>query len=105
MRFCGLYGHSAPETIPGKRPKVRNAWFSPGECSRLVLTVLREAGQPLSTRTLTETIMRAKELDPADDLTRAMIQQTILDTLGRSAGTIERLRGEAGQMAVWRLAA
>ena len=94
-----LFGRAKPEEIPGKRPRRRNSWFRPGECSRIVLTVLREAARPLDTRAVTEAVMRVNGMDTADDHTRAMLQKAILETLGRSAGPIERIAGLSGQTA------
>ena len=38
-----------PETIPARRPKARNDWFSHGECLRRIYDVLRDAPEPART--------------------------------------------------------
>ena len=69
----------------------RVSWFHPGECRRLIYNLLRDAPQPLATRELAERVMAAKGIPAVDDhRTRALIQKTVLASLSRAKGTIER---------------
>jgi hypothetical protein len=90
-----------PNEIRPKQPRERNAWFRPGECLRLIYDELREAAQPLTTRELTERIMRVKAMPTADDQRRAAIQKTLLASLNRAKPTIARV--EAAGVVRWRL--
>ena len=90
-----------PEAIRSRQLRVRNAWFRPGECLRLIYDVLRDAAKPMTTRELVERIMAAKAITAADDRQRSLIQKTVLGSLNRTRETIERL--ETGGVARWRL--
>jgi hypothetical protein len=79
-----------PKDIRTKQPRERNAWFRPGECLRLIYDELREATQPVTTRELTERIMRLKAILPADSDRRKRIQKTCWL---RSTGRSRRSRG------------
>ena len=80
----------------------RVSWFHPGECRRLIHDVLRDAPQPLATRELAERVMAAKSISAADDhRTRALIQKTVLASLSRVNGTIERT--EVDGVVSWRV--
>ena len=69
----------------------RVSWFGPGECRRLIYDVLRDAPQPLATRELAERVMAAKGIPAVGDhRTRALIQKTVLASLSRAKGTVER---------------
>ena len=80
----------------------RVSWFGPGECRRLICDVLRDARQPLTTRELAERVMAAKGIPVVDDQrTRALIQKTVLASLSRAKGTIERT--EVAGAVSWRV--
>jgi hypothetical protein len=96
-----LYGEAKPEAIRPKRVTQRNAWFSPGECARLVYDTLRPAEKPVGTREITEAAMTAKGLDFSDERTRAMVQKTVLATLNRLDG-VERI-DMGGNMVGWQV--
>lgn len=98
-----LYGEAEPEAIPPKRPVQRNDWFRVGECSRMVLDALRRADAPLTTREMTERLLAAKGQPTDDARTRAMVQRTVLGTLNRMKGMVEKIEGRPGADAVWRL--
>ena len=68
----------------------RVSWFRPGECRRLIYDVLRDAPQPLAMRELAERVTAARGTPAADNRTRALIQKTVLASLSRAKGTIER---------------
>ena len=73
-----------PKDIRPKQPRVRNVWFRPGECLRLIYDALREATQPVTTRELTERIMGVKAMAAADDHRRELVQKTLLGSLNRA---------------------
>ena len=79
----------------------RVSWFRPGECRRLIYDVLRDAPQPLATRELAERVMAARGTPAADNRTRALIQKTVLASLSRAKGTIERT--EVGGVVSWQV--
>ena len=79
----------------------RVSWFGPGECRRLIYDVLRDAPQPLATRELAERVMAARGTPAADKRTRALIQKTVLASLSRAKGTIERT--EVAGVVSWRV--
>ena len=69
----------------------RVSWFGAGECRRLIYDMLRDAPQPLATRELAERVMAAKGIPAVGDhRTRALIQKTVLASLSRAKGTVER---------------
>lgn len=88
-----------PDTDLQQRDRV--SWFRPGECLRAIYDVLREAPQPLTTRDVAGRVIAAKGVTIADERTRALIQKTILASLSRAKGTIERL--EADGVVSWRV--
>jgi hypothetical protein len=79
----------------------RVSWFGPGECRRLIYNVLRDAPQPLATRELAERVMAAKSIPAANHRTRALIQKTVLASLSRAKGTVERT--EVDGVVSWRV--
>ena len=79
----------------------RVSWFGPGECRRLIFDVLRDAPQPLATWELAERVMAARGTPAADKRTRALIQKTVLASLSRAKGTIERT--EVAGVVSWRV--
>jgi len=79
----------------------RVSWFRPGECRRLIYDVLRDAPQPLATRELAGRVMAARGTPAADNRTRALIQKTVLASLSRAKGTIERT--ETAGVVGWRV--
>jgi hypothetical protein len=91
-----------PNRIRPKQQRARSVWFRPGECLRLIHDELREAAQPMTTRQLTERIIRVKALPMADDRQRALVQKTILGSLNRAKQTIVRV--EVAGVVSWRLA-
>ena len=79
----------------------RVSWFRPGECRRLIYDVLRDAPQPLATRELDERVMAAGGMPATDNRARALIQKTVLASLSRAKGTIERT--ETAGVVSWRV--
>jgi hypothetical protein len=90
-----------PKDIRPKQPRARNVWFRPGECLRLIYDALREATQPVTTRELSERIMRVKAMVAADDHRRELVQKTLLGSLNRAKQTIARV--ETAGVVSWRL--
>jgi hypothetical protein len=90
-----------PKDIRPKQPRVRNAWFRPGESLRLIYDELREATQPLTTRELAERIMRLKAMPAADHQRRELVQKTLLGSLNRAKQTIARV--ETAGVIRWQL--
>ena len=87
--------------IRPRRRYMRNTWFRHGECLRLIYDVLREAGQPVTTRDLTERIMQIKAIPAAEARIRDLVQRTLLASLNRAKDTIAR--SDAGGVVAWRL--
>ncbi len=79
----------------------RVSWFRPGECRRLIYDVLRDAPEPLPTRELAERVMAARGIPAADGRTRALIQKTVLASLSRAKGVVERV--ETAGVVSWRV--
>jgi len=88
------------DTNPAQQ-RERVSWFRPGECRRLIYDVLRDTPQPLATRELSERVMAAKGIPAVDGRTRALIQKTVLASLSRAEGTIERT--ETAGVVSWRV--
>lgn len=89
------------DTNPASQ-RERVSWFRPGECRRLLYDLLRDAPQPLATRVLAERVMAAKGIPVVDDhRTRALIQKTVLASLSRAKGAIERT--EMAGVVSWRV--
>jgi hypothetical protein len=90
-----------PTEIRPRRQYVRNPWFRHGECLRLIYDALREAGQPVTTRDLSERIMQIKAIPIAETRTRDLVQRTLLASLNRAKDTIAR--SDVGDVVAWRL--
>ncbi len=88
------------DTNPAQQ-RERVSWFRPGECRRLIYDVLRDAPQPLATRELAERVMAARGTPATDNRTRALIQKTVLASLSRAKGTVERT--EVDGVVSWRV--
>ncbi len=89
-----------PKDIRPRQQRVRNVWFRPGECLRLIYDQLREATQPITTRELAEQIMRVKGMPVADN-SRERVQKTLLASLNRAKETTARV--ETAGVVSWRL--
>ena len=75
--------------------------FRPGECRRSIHDVLRNAPQPLAMRELAGCAMAARGTPAGDGRTRALVQKTVLASLTRAKGTIERT--ETAGVVRWRV--
>ena len=79
--------------------------FTRGEVTRIFLAVLVDAGPPLSTATLIETIILARGLDRTDPGVRKAVARRLGPSLrytDRKRGLIRSLPGP-GQMLMWEL--
>lgn len=94
----------APGQSPSKRPGGSHP-LRRGECSRLVLDVLRRATQPLTTREITERLLVGKRIGATNSGDQDALQKTVLAALmgGRNKGLIERSSSGRGVAASWRL--
>lgn len=90
-----------PHELPPQQRRSHSAWFRHGECLRLIYDELRDASQPMTTRELTERIMRVKAVPVDDDRCRELMQKTLLGSLNRAKETIARI--ESGGVVSWRL--
>src|ERR1700675_2674590 len=90
-----------PKDIRPRQRRTHNAWFRHGECLRLIYGAVREAIQPVTTRDLTDRIMRVKAMPAADDHRRELVQKTLLASLNRAKETIARV--ETAGVVSWRL--
>ena len=90
-----------PHEILPKQRRANSAWFSHGECLRLIYDELRDASQPMTTRELTERIMHIKAVPVDDDRCRELMQKTLLGSLNRAKETIARI--EIAGVVTWRL--
>lgn len=91
----------APEAISLRSQRSRSAWFHPGKCLRLIDDVLREAPQPMTTRALTEQVMKLKAIALTDGRSCALVQKAVLGSLSRAKATIQRV--EIAGAASWRI--
>lgn len=94
----------APGMSLSKR-SARPSWLRRGECSRLVLDVLRSAMQLLTAREITERLLAGKRAGAANTEARDALHKTVLAALsnGRNKGLIERSGSGRGVAATWRL--
>ena len=94
----------APGMSLSKRP-ARSSWLWRGECSRLVLDVLRRATQPLTAREITERLLTEKRAGAANAGDQDALHKTVLAALngGKNKGIIERTGSSRGAAASWRI--
>jgi len=84
-----------PDAIRPRAPRQRNDWFEHGECARLVYDALRDALRdapaPLATAEIARRLMATKGLPLDDERTRALVHKTVLGSLNRAGGSLEKL--------------
>jgi hypothetical protein len=68
--------------LPARQRGSRHQWFGPGACQRLVLEVLRDAVEPLSSRALAQEVAARKGLEDRRDVL-AVVQKTASAVLRR----------------------
>lgn len=66
--------------IKAVRRYQRSEYFKQGECSRLVLDVLRESEAPMTSQQVTDEIVRAEDL-VLDDIGLVEVRRTVLNVL------------------------
>jgi hypothetical protein len=71
--------------IRARKRRRAHRWFGPGECQRLVLEVLRDAGGPLSDQCVTTAVALRKGLQDHPEVL-ASLQKTALAVLRRLTG-------------------
>jgi hypothetical protein len=87
--------------IPARTRGSRHLWFGPGECQRLVLEVLRDAIEPLSSRALAQAVAARKGLEDRRDVLAA-VQKSASAVLRRLvAKGVVRRQALADGTAVW----
>ncbi|MBV9783124.1 MAG: hypothetical protein JO264_04835 [Acidisphaera sp.] len=69
------------DTIPRVRPIPRRHTAFRGESSRLILDMLREAGEPLATRDIVRRVMEARGLNTADRTMAETMRQRVSSSL------------------------
>lgn len=95
----------AVESIRPKAFRPPKDWANRGEMSRLVLSILRQAAEPLTTRDIAVEMLVSRALDKSD--------QRLLRTMTKRVGVALRTQREAGrtkaeqgpgQMMLWEIA-
>lgn len=88
-------------TLPPRRFFQSSRIFAQGECNRLILEILREAGGTLNTQAIAERIALRKGLDKSKMVTA---RETILESLkrGEKTGKVRR-NGREGMALLWQL--
>ncbi|MEB0032690.1 hypothetical protein QN372_18230 [Undibacterium sp. RTI2.1] len=81
-------------TVKAKRTNKRNTYFKKGEAQRMTLDVLREEGKPLSSREITDRLLKSKNIESNPALV-ARIQKNVIAVLHRQDGHLVR-QVEAG---------
>lgn len=92
--------HIRPKPVPA----VYKAF--PGDMIRMVLSMLREAPGPLSTKTITLHVMAARGVDSANKQDFELFRQRVGSMLRhhRAKGLIRSFVGEDGQFMLWEIA-
>lgn len=72
-------------TIRVRQHRKRNIYFKQGECARLALDVLREAGSAMSTEAVALAVLRKKGLDVADKDVVAFFKKAAITALRHQA--------------------
>ena len=93
------------ETIKPRAFRPPNDWSSRGEMARMVLSILRQAEEPLTSRDIALEMLVTRALDPQDQrLLRLMVKR--VGVALRHQRDHERVRSEQGpgQYMVWEIA-
>ena len=82
-----------PNHIVTVRPVARCAWFKRGRLRRYALESLRDAGQPLPTRLITDYVMRANGMGGVEPSVRTQCRELVRIALMRMVrrGTVRRI--------------
>ncbi len=92
-----------PASIRPRQQRTRNEWFEHGECVRLVCDILRDAPAPMATTDIALRLIESKGISAGDERSRALVQKTVLGSLNRAGGTVERMVVDG--LVCWRVAA
>lgn len=92
----------APETIRPKAFRPPPDWAHKGEMSRLVLSILRQAAEPLTTRDIALQMLLERAMDKSDQrLLRLMVKRVgVALRIQRENGTAKAEQGP-GQYQLW----
>jgi len=94
---------SQPEAIRPRQQRTRNEWFDHGECVRLVCDILRDAPAPMATANIASRLIAQKGIPAGDERSRALVQKTVLGSLNRADGMVEKMVVDG--LVCWRVAA
>lgn len=90
-------------TVRAKTHRVRNQYFKPGECQRLILEIYRDAaGQELSSRQVAEQMVLRKGFENTSDMIEQM-QKNAVAVLRRLEGKLFQLGNGIGRAQTWAL--
>ena len=90
-------------TVRAKTHRVRNQYFKPGECQRLILEIYRDAaGQGLSSRQIAEQMVLRKGFENTSDMIEQM-QKNAVAVLRRLEGKLFQLGNGIGRAQTWAL--
>lgn len=92
------------ETIKPRAFRPPDDWSNRGEMSRMVLTILRQAVEPLTSRDIALEMLVTRALDPKDErLLRLMVKRVgVALRHQRDAGRVKSDQGP-GQYMVWEI--
>ncbi len=79
-----------PEAIPPLQSRPQQDWAAKGEVARLVLAILREAGEPMPTAALAAEVHRRRGLEGAPMAAHTKRLRNCLDRQ-KARGTIQRV--------------
>ncbi len=90
-------------TVRAKTHRVRNQYFKPGECQRLILEIYQDAaGQELSSRQVAEQMVLRKGFENTSDMIEQM-QKNAVAVLHRLEGKLFQLGNGIGRAQTWAL--
>lgn len=90
-------------TISAKAHRERNQYFKPGELGRLILDILRNASEPMTSRQIACSVLDAKSLEQnTKNVERFQIRA--LDTLRKQAASGVVVNEVFDDVRVWRVA-
>jgi hypothetical protein len=98
----------APEfdlrTVRAKEHRERNQNFKQGECQRMILDVLRESADVITTRQIAESVSMRKGLGNSTE-TVELVQKTVLNVVKRLDGKGLLMQGDKiGKSNTWKIA-
>jgi hypothetical protein len=95
----------SPEGIRPKAFRAPKDWSSHGQMSRMVLSILRQAAEPLSTRDVAMELLVTRALDKEDQkLLKLMTKRVGVALNGQRANGTVRSEQGPGMMLLWEVA-